>query len=267
MVNTTLRNGDHGQAVRDLQRQLIVRGAQIVPDGWFGDATEAAVAAFQTRSRLVVDGLAGSKTLQALASGQVSARTLGHADLERAAVQLGVDVASIYAVNQTESRGCGFLEDGRAVILYERHIMYARLQQTGADVATLAARYPNLVNPQRGGYAGGTAEYVRLKNARNLDDTCAIESASWGLFQIMGFHWQALGYASAQAFMDAMNRSEGDQLDAFVRFILADADLLKALQARKWADFARRYNGPEYKTNLYDVKLARAYEQFSKVAA
>ena len=41
------------------------------------------------------------------------------------------------------------------------------------------------------------------------------------------------------------------------------AALLKALQSRKWADFARLYNGPAYKENLYDVKLARAYEQLS----
>ena len=267
MVTGILKPGDHGQAVRDLQRQLVVRGAQIVPDGWFGEATEAAVADFQRRTGLVVDGVAGSKTVQALASGELHPRTLTHADLEAAAAKLGVDIASIYAVNQTESRGSGFLEDGRPVILYERHIMYGRLQKVGADVATLATRYPNLVNTQRGGYAGGTAEYVRLKNARDINDSCALESASWGLFQIMGFHWQALGYASAQVFVDAMNRSEGGQLDAFVRFIRASPELLKALKARKWADFARLYNGPAYKANLYDVKLARAYEQFSKVAA
>ncbi|MEG6992119.1 N-acetylmuramidase domain-containing protein, partial [Pseudomonas aeruginosa] len=50
----------------------------------------------------------------------------------------------------------------------------------------------------------------------------------------------------------------------FVRFIEADPALLKALKGRKWAEFARRYNGPAYARNLYDVKLERAYARHSE---
>ncbi|WP_328515044.1 N-acetylmuramidase domain-containing protein [Ralstonia pseudosolanacearum] len=32
------------------------------------------------------------------------------------------------AVNEVESRGSGFLPDGRPVILFERHVMYRQLQ-------------------------------------------------------------------------------------------------------------------------------------------
>ncbi|MNL61260.1 hypothetical protein D3C87_1851660 [compost metagenome] len=39
----------------------------------------------------------------------------------------------------------------------------------------------------------------------------------------------------------------------------------KALLGRKWADFARRYNGPAYKENDYDTKLAKAYDHFAKI--
>ncbi|MGV8448836.1 N-acetylmuramidase domain-containing protein [Pseudomonas aeruginosa] len=35
------------------------------------------------------------------------------------------------------------------------------------------------MNPRPGGYAGGTAEHQRLANARQIDDTAALESASW----------------------------------------------------------------------------------------
>ena len=52
-------------------------------------------------------------------------------------------------------------------------------------------------------------------------------------------------------------------LDAFVRFILADPTLLKALRAGAWATFAKQYNGPAYKENMYDVKLQRAYARFA----
>ncbi|SQC90482.1 putative peptidoglycan-binding domain-containing protein [Pseudomonas aeruginosa] len=116
--------------------------------------------------------------------------------------------------------------------------MYRRLaahDQVTAD--QLAAQFPALVNPRPGGYAGGTAEHHRLANARQIDDTAALESASWGAFQIMGFHWQRLGYVSVQAFAEAMGRSESAQFEAFVRFIDTDPALHKALKARKWADF------------------------------
>ena len=97
--------------------------------------------------------------------------------------------------------------------------------------------------------------------ARLIDDTAALESASWGAFQIMGFHWQRLGYASVQDFVTEMSAGESQQFDAFTRFIETDPALLKALKSRKWAEFAKLYNGPDYLRNLYDTKLQRAYER------
>ena len=79
----------------------------------------------------------------------------------------------------------------------------------------------------------------------------------------MGFHWQALGYASVQDFVANMQHSEGRQLDAFVRFIEADPGLLQTLKARQWAGFARYYNGPAYRDGFYDVKLERAYDRYA----
>ena len=58
-----------------------------------------------------------------------------------------------------------------------------------------------------------------------------------------------------------MSQDENQQFEAFVRFIEADQALLKALKGKKWAAFAKAYNGPAYARNLYDVKLERAYEQ------
>ena len=118
-----------------------------------------------------------------------------------------------------------------------------------------------MVNPKAGGYIGGTAEHQRLAMARLIDDTAALESASWGAFQIMGYQWERLGYASVQAFVAAMSAGESQQFDAFTRFIETDPVLHKALKARKWAEFARLYNGPDYLRNLYDTKLQRAYER------
>jgi len=144
--------------------------------------------------------------------------------------------------------------------------MHARLAAAGHDADALGARYPDLISRRRGGYKGGDLEWFRLQLAKQIDRAIACESASWGAFQIMGYHWRALGYESIDEFVSAMSRNEAAQLDAFVRFILADAALHKALTARKWADFARGYNGPAYKTNLYDTKLQRAYDRHAREA-
>ena len=257
-----MRKGDIGASVAALQRQLNAVGISIDAGGIYDDATVAAVAAFQKRAVLVADGIVGAKTLAALTSGERNPRLLSEADLVKSADRLGVPVACIKAVNEVESRGHGFLDDNRRpVILYERHVMYARVKAIGLDADALADKYPNIINTKRGGYAGGASEYSRLQAARTIDNACALESCSWGQFQIMGYHWQALDYASIDAFVAEMEKNEAAQLDAFVRFIEADPGLLKALKARKWADFARAYNGPAYKENLYDVKLARAFER------
>lgn len=258
-----MHKGDIGAQVGELQRLLKAAGFKIAVTSVFDDATEAAVIALQSRAGLVADGIAGPKTLAALQSRDRDPRRLSESDLEAVAERLGVQVAAIKAVNNVESRGSGFFDDGRPVILYERHVMYQRLKHAGQDADTIAARFPAFVSQQRGGYVGGSGEYSRLANASSIDRQCALESCSWGQFQIMGYHWSYLGYASIEEFVGAMQHSEADQLEAFCRFILADAALLKALRARKWAEFARAYNGPAFRENLYDAKLARAYERFS----
>lgn len=267
---TTLRHGDRSQAVLMLQKNLNKNGANLVLDGHYGDTTEAAVRSYQVKVGLVADGIAGTNTQTSLAGGDC-AHLLRNKDLIAAAERLDVPLASIYAVNEVESMGKGFLDNGKPVILFERHIMYRQLataRHAGDDTAELkrhadqlAAANPALVNPKPGGYIGGTAEHQRLAMARLIDNTAALESASWGAFQIMGFHWRRLGYAGVQAFVAAMTADESQQLDAFTRFIETDPALHKALRSRKWAEFARLYNGPDYLRNLYDTKLQRAYER------
>lgn len=267
---TKLQHGDRGQAVLQLQKQLNAQGAKLFADGDFGDKTEAAVRAYQLKVGLVADGIAGPKTLAALA-GADCRLLLRNATLVAAAERLGVELAVVYAVNEVESSGAGFLDNGKPKILFERHVMYQRLalpRAEGDDAEVLqrhaddlAALHPHLVNKRPGGYAGGSAEHQRLAQARMLDALCSDESASWGAFQIMGYHAERLGYASVADFVSRMTRDENEQFEAFVRFIEADQALHKALKGKKWAQFAKAYNGPAYARNLYDVKLERAYDR------
>lgn len=189
-------------------------------------------------------------------------------DYQRASKELDVPVATIRAITEVESRGDGFLPDGVPVLLFERHVMHrlVKEQYGGSRAQQEFERYPDLINPTPGGYGKTSDQPKRMGRAAGLiDRDCALQSASWGLFQIMGFHWKMLGYESLQQFVNAMYRSEGDQLDAFVRFIKASPSIHKALKRLDWPAVARGYNGPNYAINKYDTKLAAAYARHSAV--
>ena len=67
---TSLRLGDTGNRVSSLQQQLKNLGYYTGSvDGTFGEGTEKAVRAFQSRNGLSVDGIAGQSTLKLLESG------------------------------------------------------------------------------------------------------------------------------------------------------------------------------------------------------
>lgn len=262
-----LKQGDKGADVTRLQRQLVNAGHTLTIDGIYGEQTTTAVAKQQRTHGLVVDGIYGPKTALTLTNGAHTSTLLTQRDLQAAADRLGVPVAAIMAVSSVESAGTGF-QNGRPRILFERHVFRQRLEKAGlpaSELKLLEAKHPNLVNKQPGGYQGGSLEWQRLDSAKRIHVNAAHESASWGLYQIMGYHWQHLGYTSAAEFVERMHQGEYQHLDAFVRFIEADKALLKALQQQKWADFAKRYNGPAYAQNLYDVKMERAFARFSQL--
>lgn len=207
-------------------------------------------------------------------------------DFQTAAKRLGVEVSAIRAVTEIESLGGGFLSTGQIKILYERHILYRFMSQRAKSEKSSVQRKtalsnldmwvhskPNLINPSTGGYATGETadirgitEHERLKAARKIDNLFALQSASWGMFQIMGFHWQALGYESPVDFVLKLSASEQNQLDAFCRFILNNKQLHNALKAKDWVLFALLYNGRDYKKNHYDTRLAAADKKWMKAA-
>ena len=188
---------------------------------------------------------------------------LTDADFARAAKALGCDDAAIRAVAEVESFGKGFLPNGIPVMLFEAHI-FSRLTEGKYDL-----KYPDISSRtwNRKLYATGkdwiergTKENQRLEKASSLDRTAALQSASYGLFQVMGFNWKLCGYANLQSFINDVWRSEGGQLNACVGFIKAKK-LDVHLRNKDWAKFALGYNGSGYKMNKYDEKLAAAYKR------
>lgn len=177
-------------------------------------------------------------------------------DIANAARDLGCLPEAVEAVRTVETGGTGFLSDGsgRPRILFEAKV-FGDLTQHRWD-----ATYPLLstrVNNWKL-YRGGAAEYDRLREACNICAVSAVEATSWGLFQVLGSNATALGYPDALTFAGEMAKSEGCQLEAFVRFCKVNR-LDAALRALDWAAFARGYNGPAYAVNQYDTKLAAAF--------
>lgn len=248
--------GDRGGDVRQLQQWLKNAGMDVGVDGSYGPATQRAVVAFQTSYGLPPTGTVGKETFLVLHGLPTDDRLLTQRDLQDLADRLDVSVAHVMAVNAVESRGSGFFENDLAAILYERHIMRRRLSHHGIDPTPHMRDRPGLVNKTMGGYSGGVREYERLERAKLIHATSAVESCSWGLFQVMGYHWEALSYASADEYVALMQTSERYHLEAFGRFIEIDPRLHRALRDGDWATFARWYNGPAYAKNQYDIKMA-----------
>ena len=263
LKDAVLRRGDKGPAVIDLQKHLMNAGYDIgTPDGGFGQKTYDAVIAFQKATKLVVDGVVGPKTMGLLCDAEKSHKYLCQDDIVAAAKSLGVPTAAVMAVNSVESKGTGFLPSGKVAILYERHIMYREVKDYGVDPAKAMREQPGLVNTARGGYSGGEKEWLRLQNAMKISKEAAWESCSWGAYQIMGFHWELLGFDSVEDFVRFVSVSEANQLECFVRFIKSQKGLWNALKALDWANVARLYNGAAYKENQYDTKLSDAYKLY-----
>ncbi|MHB8770674.1 MAG: N-acetylmuramidase domain-containing protein [Syntrophales bacterium] len=168
---------------------------------------------------------------------------------------LGVSQPEVWALLTVETRGVGFLPDRRPQILFERHVFH-RLTKGKHDTVD-----SNISSSLPGGYVGGQGEYPRLEQAMKLDREAALQSASWGIGQVMGFNYKAAGFASVDAMVTDMVRDENAQLLAIANFIKGN-NLASALQLQNWVSFARGYNGKDFKKNEYDTRLAAAHAKY-----
>lgn len=112
-------------------------------------------------------------------------------------------------------------------------------------------------------------EWIAFNDAWKISPESAMKSTSIGLPQIMGFHYERLGYKSVGDMWDDFKKGEYQQLLALVRFILTDSRLTKAVRNKDFATIAYIYNGANYKKMAkkwgrepYDVSLRKATEKW-----
>lgn len=192
------------------------------------------------------------------------------------------------AVTQVEAGGKGgFDSSNRPVILFERHKFSKHSSgKFDKDYPFISSKSPYLrtrgknkkIIPEResefkslkkknqlatSNYypPDSNTNYVRLSKAYLLDKSAALKSASWGMFQIMGFNYETCGYKSVEEFVNAMATSEKEQVTAFASFIKANKKLSKAIKEKDWLTFAVNYNGAQQEG--YDIQMKSAYNQLA----
>ncbi|MEO1748724.1 MAG: N-acetylmuramidase domain-containing protein, partial [Pseudomonadota bacterium] len=123
------------------------------------------------------------------------------AEIEKVAKARGIEPAALLAVCEVESAGRAFaIVDGRRepLIRFEGHYFDRLLP----DTARSKARSLGLASPRAGAVKNPRSQSGRwalLNRARSIDDDAALQSCSWGIGQVMGSHWKALGVSSPQA--------------------------------------------------------------------
>jgi hypothetical protein len=176
---------------------------------------------------------------------------------------LGIEPEAIKAVAEVESGGNGFLSTGEPVILFEPHIMWRELKKRGINPEDHVKGNEDILYPVWGThpYPSASKQHARLERACKINREAALCSASWGRFQVMGYHYRTCGCNTIQIFINAMYKDEGEHLRLFCNF-LENQGLVKYLKAKNWTDFARHYNGAGYATNKYHLKLNTAYLKY-----
>ena len=183
---------------------------------------------------------------------------LTDADFKEAADLIGVDVATIHAVTDVESRGGGYDDKERLIARFEGH-KFRKFTNNKFDASNPNVSYPysrqNLKAKPHG--------YSAFSEAFALDPHAAMVSTSWGMFQPMGEYFGECGFDSVDDMVTAYRESEGAQLKGFIKQVKARG-LVDKLKRRDWAGFAKNYNGADYAVNAYDKKLSQAYARHSK---
>lgn len=172
------------------------------------------------------------------------------------AQSIGIEYAALMAFISVESGGKGFIND-RIVIQFEPSWFKKK-----APFAPSGLWSVNKVENQN-------EEYKAFSNAFMINKDAAMQSTSWGLGQIMGFHYQRIGFKTVGDMVDAFKSGEYEQVKGMVKFITTDPKLLKSIKEKNWHLVATYYNGGGYKElaikynrEPYNISLEKAYHQY-----
>lgn len=205
-----------------------------------------------------IDGLWGRQTKEAIIKALEDGpdTKLDSGAYGRCATRLAVSVPQVMAFKDVESAGAGY-EDGKPKLLPERH-WFSQLTDGRFDKS-----HPHLSYPKWGTLpypVGQQARYAMLLEMIHLDVDAGFQSASYGLFQIMGFHYRTCGYPSPYSFAVAQAYDEETQLKAFESLVVANRwqSKLRACTSdpKTCEPICEVYNGKRFREHNYHGKIA-----------
>jgi hypothetical protein len=204
------------------------------------------------------------------------------ASIARHAARIGVDAAVGAAVFEVESGGAMFVDlpgphYRKPTARFENHVFWERWGRLPGN----ASAFDRQFRPRSGWrnhdtYNEGAGrwfalhiadfdeaqwrnwEAIRIATALAGEET-ALNCASFGGPQIMGFNHNRAGYPSATVMVEAFTDPD-NQVGALFDFIATDEFLLRAAREHAWIKFAARYNGSGY-VDEYSQRIAGAYQK------
>jgi hypothetical protein len=176
--------------------------------------------------------------------------------------------AHVAAITEVESGGKIFATVNgvqRPLILFEPHVFYRLLsgeKRRQAVAQKLAsAKWNKRLYPKT-----QADRWDQVGRAAEIDAVAAFEATSYGVGQVLGLHWKALGFESVKAMVDYMHKGVAEQIDVMLRYV-DENGLDDELREGRWKAFARGYNGPAYAKNAYDKKMAAAALRYGGAVA
>lgn len=187
-------------------------------------------------------------------------------EFKNAAASINCETEIIKAITDVESRNNGFVAPNKPLILFEGHIFWSQLKKININPYNFVKNNEDILYPKWTNihYKGGIKEYDRLQKAIKINKDAANKSASWGLFQIMGFNYQLCGCKTIDEFIEKNSVSESQQLLLLCEFLKKNKWTIY-LHNKDFTGFAKHYNGPLYAKNNYDKKLYIAYKKYKGV--
>lgn len=181
------------------------------------------------------------------------------ASIKAEAFRIGVEQEALAAFVEIESGGRGFDKNGKIIIQFEPSWFKRKAPYAPSGKWSL-----NKVERQ-------SKEWEAFNEAFRLDANAAMESTSIGLGQVMGFHYNRLGYSSVGQMWDDAKKGEDRQIFQMAEFVRTDSRLIKALKEKNWHLVAVYYNGAgymeiakRYGREPYNISMEKAYNKYKR---
>jgi len=177
------------------------------------------------------------------------------------AESFGIDTVAVCAFIEVETGGLGFnTSTGKIIIQFEPSWFKKQAPYAPSGLWSV-----NKVDVQ-------SQEWLAFNDAFSDDPEAAMKSTSIGLGQIMGFHYETLGYNSVDEMWDDAKLGIDRQIWQICKFIFSNTSLLFAIKDKDWDKVARIYNGSKYKElaikynrTPYDISMKQQYDIYSKL--